>query len=991
MNIRSLLISSLLLSGMILLPVNGQKTDKDYKGIERRVMKRASSIPGYFEEWKHMGEVLVDSIQVRKPEQILSIYLSPSATNIPVRTAWLDHLKTELRNHFGRKFRDYDIQLLARGRLMEEYIPNLYRGEVFSHDTIRLALPYIGKALVTRSGYPDFPAGLSGNHISLWPSHGFFFDQQLDRWQWQRARLWETVEDIFTWSFTSDYLVPMLENAGAAVLLPRERDSQIHEVIVDNDKVTGQSQLIVTNGISQWDSSYLKGFMPLDTLYPGQNPFVMGTSLSLVSVPGDSSRVTYVPDIPETGEYAVYVSYGKTNSCMDEARYEVRYSGGTVQFTINQCMGAGTWVYLGTFHFQLGINREFGSVVVYSGNKEGILSSDAVRFGGGMGNVLINNMLSGKPRWMEGSRYYLQFAGMPDSIVYSLNAGKNDYNDDYMSRGEWVNYLIGNSRPQYSEKYSKGFGIPVDLALAFHTDAGVTPNDSIVGTLGIYSAVRNNGMFPNNQSKLASRDLTDIIQTQLVEDFRKQINPDWTRRALWDREYSEAWRPVVPTMLLELLSHQNLADMKYGLDPRFKFLASRAIYKGILRYLALQHGHKAVVQPLPPDHMAIEVIGDLKIKISWCSVADPFENTAVADGYWVYMQSEEKGFDPGYFTRDTFRIITLPEWGKMYSFRVAAMNAGGLSLPGETLSVGLLPGSKKPVLIVNAFDRICAPAFFDKGDMAGIAWWEDEGVANGRNLSYTGRQYDFNRNSDWLNDDSQGWGASNADLETWPVAGNSFSFPAVHGKALLMAGYSFVSVSDEEFVKPNFDAGRYQAIDLIFGEERGTDSFGKSAGKDFILFTPEMRNAITKYTRNGGNLFLSGSYIGTDMFENKDSLAIRFASEVLHYTWRTGHATVIGSVNATNQADSVFPGMLQFNTDYRSSLYRVESPDAIEPSGQGAYRIYRYSSGYRSAGIAFKGTYRIVALGFPFETLLTEEQRIGLISGIMEFFKNIQE
>ena len=34
-------------------------------------------------------------------------------------------------------------------------------------------------------------------------------------------------------------------------------------------------------------------------------------------------------------------------------------------------------------------------------------------------------------------------------------------------------------------------------------------------------------------------------------------------------------------MLLELLSHQNFADMRYGSDPRFKFLVSRAIYKGI--------------------------------------------------------------------------------------------------------------------------------------------------------------------------------------------------------------------------------------------------------------------------------------------------------------------------------------------------------------------------------------------------------------------------
>ena len=32
-----------------------------------------------------------------------------------------------------------------------------------------------------------------------------------------------------------------------------------------------------------------------------------------------------------------------------------------------------------------------------------------------------------------------------------------------------------------------GKGIPVDLSLGFHSDAGITPNDSIVGTLAIYT------------------------------------------------------------------------------------------------------------------------------------------------------------------------------------------------------------------------------------------------------------------------------------------------------------------------------------------------------------------------------------------------------------------------------------------------------------------------------------------------------------------------
>ncbi|NCU33017.1 MAG: hypothetical protein EOM23_08830, partial [Candidatus Moranbacteria bacterium] len=109
---------------------------------------------------------------------------------------------------------------------------------------------------------------------------------------------------------------------------------------------------------------------------------------------------------------------------------------------------------------------------------------------------------------------------MPDSLVYSLNFGRNDYNDDFMSRGEWVNYLIGDAFKLGDKTMNGGLGIPVDLSLAFHTDAGITPNDSVVGTLAIYSTQTDKGRFGDGVSRLASRDLTDLVQHQIVTDVR---------------------------------------------------------------------------------------------------------------------------------------------------------------------------------------------------------------------------------------------------------------------------------------------------------------------------------------------------------------------------------------------------------------------------------------------------------------------------------------
>ncbi|MCK7533361.1 MAG: hypothetical protein MZV63_21180 [Marinilabiliales bacterium] len=85
--------------------------------------------------------------------------------------------------------------------------------------------------------------GLDGRYIALWHSHGYYFDMPLDRWEWQRAKLFGTVEDLSVMAYVIPYLTPMLENSGATVFLPRERDVQLNEVIVDNDRSTGSVRI----------------------------------------------------------------------------------------------------------------------------------------------------------------------------------------------------------------------------------------------------------------------------------------------------------------------------------------------------------------------------------------------------------------------------------------------------------------------------------------------------------------------------------------------------------------------------------------------------------------------------------------------------------------------------------------------------------------------------------------------------------------------------
>ena len=968
--------------------VTGQMTSREQR-VADRAMRRLTHTEDLFIGWHHVGDIKIDSITANSDENILYLWFSPSITHIPVRYSWMEGLRAQLTNRLGFRYRNYRVEILSRGRELSEFIPNYYRDSFIDTDHERFASASVERTIVTRADRGVFTGGLTGAHLALWPSHGYYYEAERDRWEWQRARLFGTIEDLYPFSYIRPYIIPMLENAGAYVFLPRERDLQPNEVIVDNDRSDGSSEVLISaDGENQWEQISLGGFMAADTLFLGDNPFKLGTHLRIKAGPDQKASVIYIPDIPDEGEYAVYVSWAKAQGNISDVSYTLNHSGGSTEFSVDQTIGHGTWIYLGTFHFFKGTNATTGSLTVSgSSYNKGFITTDAVRFGGGMGNVVRGWKLSGRPRYMEAARYYLQFSGMPDSTVYSISRGLNDYNDDFMSRGEWVNYLTGAPMSVTGIPDPGSPGIPIDLVLAFHTDAGITPGDSIIGTLAIYSSESTDGQYYTGQSRMASRDLSDIVQTQIVEDLRQQVNWKWTRRGLWDRQYSEAWRPQVPAVLLELLSHQNLADMSYGLDPRFRFIVGRSVYKGILRYLAFEQGREAIIQPLPPVNLAIEKTGENSIRLSWSEQIDSNEHTASASSFMVYKRVENSGFDNGTAVLTDYMDIDLPESNTLYGFKVTAVNQGGESLPGEILSAALVPNDYKPVLVVNGFTRISGPAVFDEGEMAGIKWWHDHGVADRFDFSHTGVQYDFSRSSRWLDDDSPGWGASYADMEGKIIPGNSFDFPDLYGMTLRDAGYSFVSLSKEAFEKGGLDPGGYSAVMLIFGKQRGIPAWNQSSGKIYRVFTPGLMNALGEFMMQGANIFITGAYIGTDMVENGDSVAIDFAADSLGIRWMTDHACNSGMVLVTDQAPFPFPGELRFNNGFKPGIYTVEAPDGIEPVGDNSFRIYRYGNTGSSAGVLKDGRNRVITLGFPFETILSAEERLALMKSVMGFFE----
>ena len=887
------------------------------------------------------------------------------------------------------------VEIITDGKTIDELIPDAYLPANKRKGSYRLPTT---TPLVRNLSLPvKINNGLQGKHIALWGSHGYHFDQNLNRWEWQRARLLQTVEDLYTSSYTMPFLVPMLENAGAIVLQPRERDTQLHEEIVDNENFDNQNRCVVYNRQYNWDISRSGGFQASKPFYTeGENPFKAGSyCYSKTTAPTDEpSYIEWIPDLPADGDYAVYVSYKTMPRSITDAHYTVYHAGGQTEFSVNQRMGGGTWVYLGTFHFRQG---DPNKVVLTNVSKHdnGIVSADAVKFGGGMGNIarraqtdsLGEYSISGYPRYMEGARYYLQWAGIPDS-VYNYTAGMNDYTDDFSCRGRWANYLAGGSA---ANPQKPGLNIPLQLVLAFHSDAGTTLTDSIIGTLTIFTSRNNDKQptFPTGITRYNSRDLADMVQTQIVEDIRATMAPEWSRRAIFNKSYSETRNPEMPSMILELLSHQNFADMRYGHDPLFKFTVCRAVYKAILRYVHLQYNTNYIIQPLPVHAFAISPAGKDSIKLSWRPTNDKLEPTAKATHYILYTKKDDGGFDNGIRVNAAEFIMPI-EPATHYSFRVAAANNGGLSLPSETLSAYMAPESKGTALIINGFDRLCAPESFAFDSTYAGFIPNSYAIPYGYDVSYTGQQYEFRKFVPWSDDDAPGFGASYATYEQTLVAGNTFDYPLIHGKAIAAHGYSYVSASAATIDSTQLDS-TYCFIDLILGKQKQTRQGTDMPTVRYKTFPERLQQAIAAYTRKGGHVLASGAYIGTDLWEDSLSTAIdrSFAQNILHYKHRSNHASQSGKARTVANPTKVLKNnqTYQYYTLPNPKRYPVESPDGIEPAGENSWTFMRYTDNNLSAAIAHDGPYKTCIFGFPIETIKDAEAINQLVGQVIAFFE----
>ena len=526
--------------------------------------------------------------------------------------------------------------------------------------------------------------------------------------------------------------------------------------------------------------------------------------------------------------------------------------------------------------------------------------------------------ISGMPRWTEGARYWMMNEDV-DSTLWDLYGG-NEYKDDMKCRAMWIN-------AQES---------PIDLCLAFHTDGNDSGNDStIIGTLVIYTAKDDDGHFVlrdgRNREK-TNRNLADWIQTQITEDL-KYIAPEWTRRQLKEANYCETRVPVVPSIILELLSHKNMADMRYGLDPNFRFAAARAVYKGVLRYL---NGRDATVQPLPVQELGIGTDGILR----WKTPLDSLEQSATPTYYMVYVQANDGEWDVQQVENASELQLELTP-GIRYNYYVVAGNEGGLSFPSPIVSACLT--NNETVLIVDGFNDVYGPEWFADSIYAGIV--PGSYACEDRfSCAYIGEVWNYTRSDEWKNDDNCGWGSCYRDHAGQLTIGNTRDYATLHGRVLQQMGISYVSCTAGMAGVFSVQDSVFMLIDYICGRQKQP-------------LTANSQAFIAEYMDKGGRLLIS-----TDHLSAIDPI---WAKRYLHASSYASHATHSGRIRIDGKR--AFQLVMRPNEEQLFSC----SPEGLKAE-EGAVKIATYEDMRVPAAVGTPK--KSIVFGFPLEAVRAYEK-----------------
>ncbi len=751
------------------------------------------------------------------------------------------------------------------------------------------------------------PAGaLSGVVVFAAAGHGW--TAGTSSWALQRPLLHSLNEDYGNID-QLDTFVEYCFNAGATVVPFRPVGHQSAEVVLDQDDPE-----VTYTGV--WTNSTVSP-------YYENGRTVSGVSYRYaVASTTETATARYTPNLPKADFYPVY-AWVLNSGNRTTQKYRIVHSGGAAEVIIDHRMVGKGWVWLGNHHFNAGTSGyvEISNQSPVSGN----VIADAIRFGNGIGDVVgRNGTISGYPREEEASRYWaesetdINAVGLPSSIY---DCCTSDGDDNVGTAARWAremnNEAVGN---RWNRVY-----------LEFHTNAYNGTARGTVALITTTGATTNQALFADIVGEEIEEDM------QLLEGVVPFEHP-WASRA---NTYTGAYGAIstanngneFDATLLEVAFHDNVQDAQLLLDAKVRDAVSRSSVHALIKFLNNISGG-AIPLAFPPDRpRRLQAVhnGGGGVVVSWQPPPSGEAWGGPATGYRVYRSANGYGFDAGVDVGagTSVTLSDIPPETTVY-LRVAAYNAGGESMPTETLAVRRPASGQARVLIVNGFDvvsRFQNPV---------------QTIPLGAMQRPIARQV------------------------------NSFDYTVQHAAALAAAGYSFDACANEAVIDGTISLTGYGGVVWILGEQ------GQASTR--TLGSAE-QNALTAYLNAGGSLFISGTELAWDLDYLNNGRT--FFQNMLGGSFIGDSA---GTYSATGSGGCL-QGLGSFSFSVPSGApYDADWPDRIGPRA-GAGTILTYLGGTAdSAGIAFDpGTWRTVTFGVPFETIVPEARRSEVMTRVMDY------
>ena len=465
-----------------------------------------------------------------------------------------------------------------------------------------------------------------------------------------------------------------------------------------------------------------------------------------------------------------------------------------------------------------------------------------------------------------------------------------------------------------------------DIYLGYHSNASSGSARGCVALITTYGP-------PDNGSTYASLVGTEVRDDCLAEDGPGHWPRTWISRGVtYSSGYGEFsaynLNSEMCGTIIEVAFHDNADDALLLRDPRVRNVTARACYQAIVRYFNQFDGNPLVFLPEPPVRPRALNNGEGGVVISWSPGASGGAGGSAATGYVVYRSPDGLNFGNPVTTSGTSVTLGNLTLGQTYHFRIAATNAGGESLPTEVLSVRIKDTGPVPILIVGGYDRI---------DL------------------YNNRTEDRPPMSD---------------VDRLHVRlNNSYDYISWAAEDIASYGEYFDSCSNEAIVSGDVSLGNYLAVIWLVGEESSLDE----------TFSTTEQNLLGAYLDGGGQLFVSGAEIGYDLVEQSGGAS--FFSNYL----KAGYAGDDAATYTAQGSAGIFAGLGSLTFDNGSFVYNVDYPDQLNVSGGSSANMTYTGGNGGTAGIQFEGDFRLVHLGFPWETI-RGSARSEVMNRVLDYF-----